>query len=110
MLQNFLALDMLKLKTLELHWDDTYRDTRRENNCPVVTAKGQPFEHRMILECWRHFGHLRWNLVLSDQDPYYENTKWAEKVAVPAASKTFGPGKRHVVFQTQVERTGKTSE
>jgi hypothetical protein len=105
-----LALDTLKLKTLELHWGDTHRDTWRENNCLVVTAKGQPFERGMILECWRHFGHLRWNLVPSDQDPYYENTKWAEKVRVRATSKTFGPGKRHVVFQTQVDRTGKTSE
>ena len=80
-----LALDTLKLKTLELHWGDTYRDTWRENNCLVVTAKGQPFERGMILECWRHFGHLRWNLVPSDQDPYYENTKWAEKVRARAA-------------------------
>ena len=86
-----LALDTLKLKTLELHWGDTYRDTWRENNCLVVTAKGQPFERGMILECWRHFGHLRWNLVPSDQDPYYENTKWAEKVRARAASRTFGP-------------------
>jgi hypothetical protein len=105
-----LALDTLKLKTLELHWGDTYRDTWRENNCLVVTAKGQPFERGMILECWRHFGHLRWNLVPSDQDPYYENTKWAEKVRARAAAKTFGPGKRHVVFQTQVEGHPKTSD
>jgi hypothetical protein len=105
-----LALDQLKLKTLELHWGDTYRDTWRENNCLVVTAKGQPFDRGMILECWRHFGHLRWNLVPSDQDPYYENVQWAEKVRARATSKTFGPGKRHVVFQTQVERTGQTSE
>ena len=75
-----LALDTLKLRTLELHWADAYRDTWRENNCLVVTAKGQPFERGMILECWRHFGHLRWNLVPSDEDPYYENAKWAEKV------------------------------
>jgi hypothetical protein len=105
-----LALDTLKLKTLELHWGEAYAGTYRENNCVVVTAKGQPFDRGMILECWRHFGHLRWNLVPSDQDRYYENTKWAEKVRGRAASKTFGPGKRHVVFQTQVERTGKTSE
>ena len=105
-----LALDTLKLKTLELHWGDTYRDTWRENNCLVVTAKGQPFERGMILECWRHFGHLRWNLVPSDQDPYYENTKWAQRVRARAALKTFGADKRHVVFQTQVEGTGKTSE
>jgi hypothetical protein len=105
-----LALDTLKLKTLELHWGDAYRDTWRENNCVVVTAKGQPFDHGMILECWHHFGHLRWNLVPSDQDPYFENTKWAEKVRARAASKTLGPNKRHVVFQTQVEKTGKSSE
>jgi hypothetical protein len=105
-----LALDKLKLRTLELHWGDAYRDTWRENNCLVVTAKGQPFDRGMILECWRHLGHLRWNLVASDQDRYYENTKWAEKVLARTASKTFGPSKRHVVFQTQIERTGKTSE
>ena len=92
-----LALDKLKLKTLELHWADTYRDTWRENNCLVVTAKGQAFEHGMILECWRHFGHLRWNLVPSDQDPYYENTEWAEKVRSRAAAKNHG-----VAFQTRI--------
>ena len=105
-----LALDTLKLKTLELHWGEAYAGTYRENNCVVVTAKGQMFDRGMILDCWRHFGHLRWNLVPSDEDRYYENTKWAEKVRVRATSKTFGPAKRHVVFQTQVERTGKTSE
>ena len=105
-----LALDTLKLKTLELHWGEAYAGTYRENNCVVVTAKGQPFDRGMILECWRHFGHLRWNLVPSDEDRYYENTKWAEKVRARAAAKTLGPGKRHVVFQTQVEGTGKTSE
>src|SRR3954468_18741911 len=105
-----LALDTLQLKTLELHWADTYRDTWRENNCLVVTAKGQPFERGMILECWRHFGHLRWNLVPSDEDPYYENAKWAEKVRARAAAKTLGPDNRHVVFQTQVEKTGNSSE
>src|SRR5437763_6247498 len=105
-----LALDTLKLKSLELHWGEAYAGTYRENNCVVVTAKGQMFDRGMILECWRHFGHLRWNLVPSDQVRYYENTKWAEKVRARAAAKTLGPGKRHVVFQTQVEGTGKTSE
>ena len=105
-----LALDTLKLKTLELHWGESYPGNWRENNCLVVTAKGQPFDHGMILECWRHLGHLRWNLVPSDQDRYHENTKYAEMVRARAASKTFGPGKRQVVFQTQVERPGKTSE
>src|SRR6516165_12057238 len=43
-----LALDTLKLKTLELHWADAYRGTYRENNCLVVTANGQPFDRGMI--------------------------------------------------------------
>ena len=98
-----LALDTLKLKTLELHWGDAYRDTWRENNCLVVTAKGQPFERGMILECWRHFGHLRWNLVPSDQDPYYENPKWAQRVRTRAVSKA-SRANRGVAFQTRVAR------
>ena len=101
-----LALDKLKLKTLELHWADAYRETWQENNCLVVTAKGQPFDRGMILECWRHFGHLRWNLVPSDQDRYYENAEWAEKVRARAASKTSRPN-HGVAFQSRVAPTSK---
>src|SRR5204863_9302172 len=74
------ALHALKLKTLELHWGEVYAGTWRENNCLVATAKGQPFDHGMILECWRHMGHLRWNLVPSDEDRYVENKKYAQRV------------------------------
>jgi len=95
-----LALDALKLKTLELHWGEAYAGTWRENNCLVVTAKAQPFDRGMILECWRHFGHLRWNLVPSDEDRYYENAKWAQRVRTRAASKASTTN--HVAFQTQV--------
>jgi hypothetical protein len=104
-----LALDTLKLKTLELHWGDAYRDTWRENNCVVVTAKGQPFDHGMILECWRHFGHLRWNLVPSDQDPYFENTKWAEKVRARAASNA-SRASHGVAFQTRLAPDAKAGD
>ena len=104
-----LALDTLKLKTLELHWGDTHRDTWRENNCLVVTAKGQPFERGMILECWRHFGHLRWNLVPSDQDPYFENTKWAEKVRARAASNA-SRASHGVAFQTRLAPDAKAGD
>jgi hypothetical protein len=97
------SLDTLKLKTLELHWAESYAGTYRENNCLVVTAKGQPFDRGMILECWRHFGHLRWNLVPSDEDRYYENTKWAQLVRARAASKR-STGNRGVAFQTRVTR------
>src|SRR3989440_7234554 len=96
-----LALDTLRLKTLELHWGEAYAGTYRENNCVVVTAKGQPFDRGMILECWRHFGHLRWNLVLSDEDRYFENTKFAELVRARSVSKTLRAN-RHVAFQARV--------
>src|SRR5215831_7917153 len=36
-----LALDTLKLETLELHWAEAHAGTYLENNCLVVTAKGQ---------------------------------------------------------------------
>jgi hypothetical protein len=98
-----LALDALKLKTLELHWGEAHAGTWMENNCLVVTAKGQPFDRGMILDCWRHFGHLRWNLVPSDEDRYYENRKYAEMVRTRAASKA-RQGDDHVAFQTRVTR------
>jgi hypothetical protein len=104
-----LALDKLKLTTLELHWADAYRDTWQENNCLVVTAKGQPFDRGMILECWRHFGHLRWNPVPSDQDPYYENTEWAEKVRARAASKP-SRASHGIAFQTRVAPASKAGD
>ena len=97
------ALDTLKLKTLELHWGESYAGTYRENNCLVVTAKRQPFDRGMILECWRHFGHLRWNLVPSDEDRYYENPKYAQLVRTRAASKPRNSDD-HVAFQTSVTR------
>jgi len=97
-----LALDKLKLKTLELHWGEAYAGTYRENNCVVVTAKGQPFDRGMILECWRHFGHLRWNLVPSDQDRYYENQKYAQFVRNRAAAKNSDTNRR-IGLQTKLE-------
>ena len=98
-----LALDTLKLKTLELHWGEAHAGTWMENNCLVVTAKGQPFDRGMVLDCWRHFGHLRWNLVPSDEDRYYENRKYAEMVRTRAASKPRHDND-HVAFQTRVTR------
>jgi len=103
------ALDALKLNTLELHWGESYAGTWRENNCVVVTAKGQPFNQGVILDAWRHFGHLRWNLVLSDEDRYFENTKWAERVRARAASKS-ARANRHVAFQATVAPRGKAGD
>src|SRR5436853_3145589 len=69
-----LALDKLKLTSLELHWGEYDPGTWRENNCIVVTAKGQPFERGIMLECWRHLGHLYFGLVASDYEQYAENS------------------------------------
>ncbi|HEU0207510.1 MAG TPA: hypothetical protein VFQ78_00885 [Candidatus Udaeobacter sp.] len=104
-----LALDTLKLKTLELHWGESYAGTWQENNCLVVTAKGQPFDRGMILDSWRHFGHLRWNLVPSDEDRYYENQKYAQMVRTRAASKASAVN-RGVAFQTRVAPRGKSGD
>ena len=104
-----LALDALKLKTLELHWGESYAGTWRENNCVVVTAKGQPFDRGIILEAWRHFGHLRWILVLSDEDRYFENIKYAERVRGRSASKS-ARADRHVAFQARVAPRGKAGD
>src|SRR5712675_542485 len=94
---------LLALETLELHWGEAHAGTWMENNCVVVTAKTQPFDRGMILDCWRHFGHLRWNLVPSDEDRYYENRKYAEMVRTRAASKA-RHGNDHVAFQTRVAK------
>ena len=97
------ALDALKLKTLELHWGESYAGTWRENNCLVITAKGQPFDSGMVVDAWLHFGHLRWNLVRSDQDRYFENAKWAERVRAQAAN-------RHVALQSRVAPNNKARD
>ena len=101
--------DALKLKTLEFHWGESYAGSWRENNCVVVTAKGQPFNQGVILDAWRHFGYLRWNLLLSDEDRYFENSKWAERVRARAASKS-ARADRHVAFQTRVAPSGKAGD
>src|SRR6266566_867258 len=93
------ALDALKLKTLELHWGEAYAGTYRENNCLVATAKGQPFDHGMILECWRHMGQLRWNLVPSDEDRYVENKKYAQRVLGGSAGPSASNSNHRVAFE-----------
>ena len=103
------ALDALKLKTLELHWGESYAGTWRENNCLVITAKGQPFDNGMIVDAWRHFGELRWNLVPSDEDRYFENTKYAQLVRSRSASKSLR-AEGHVALQRRVKGNAKAGD
>lgn len=72
-------LDALKATTLELHWAEARAKTLRENNCIVVTAKGQAFREGIVLDCWRQAGHLFWAPVAADHFyPWVENTRYAE--------------------------------
>jgi hypothetical protein len=103
------AFDALKLTSLELHWGEANPGNWRENNCIVVTAKGQPFNRGIILECWRHFGRLRSGPVVGDEDPYVENSTYARFVRAKSAPKAFGAN-RHVALQTKIDRSSKATE
>ena len=70
-------LDALKLGTLELHWAEAWAGSWREHNCVVVTAKGQPFRQGIILDCWRHSGHLFWSPLATDHCPWIEDRNYA---------------------------------
>jgi hypothetical protein len=104
------ALDALKLRSLELHWGEANPGNWRENNCLVVTAKGQPFNHGMVLDCWKHFGHLRWNPVLSDEDPYVENRAYARFVLARSAARNASGPNHRVALQRRVQASGKASD
>jgi hypothetical protein len=72
-------LDAVKGTTLELHWAEARARTMRENNCIVVTAKGQPFREGIVLDCWRQAGHLFWAPVAADHFyPWVENKRYTE--------------------------------
>ncbi|HSP46405.1 MAG TPA: hypothetical protein VLO30_10460, partial [Chthoniobacterales bacterium] len=55
-----LRLDAEKLQTLDLHWAESDPGTDTEHNVIAVTARGQPFEQGIMLDNWRHAGHLLW--------------------------------------------------
>jgi hypothetical protein len=90
------ALDALKLSTLELHWGEAQAGTWQESNCVVVTAKGQPFNQGIILDCWRHSGHLYWREVAADKVPWVENRAYARFVRNKSAA-----ANRRFAFQTE---------
>jgi len=102
------ALDALKLTSLELRWGESNPGNWRENNCIVVTAKGRPFRSGIMLDCWRHLGHLYFGPVASSWEPFVENSRFARFVLAKApASNASGPH-HHVAFQRRTEASGKT--
>ena len=105
-----LALDKLNLKSLELRWGEYDPNTWRENNCIVVTAKGQPFKQGIMLECWRHLGHLYFGLVASDWETYVENSAYARRVRERAAGSKVSERNHPVAFQRSVVTKGKAGD
>jgi hypothetical protein len=97
-----IAIDALRLKSLELHWGEHDPNTWRENNCIVVTAKGQPFKRGIMLECWRHLGHLYFGPVVSDWETYVENSAYAQLVRNKAAASMVSEHNHRVTFQRSV--------
>jgi hypothetical protein len=93
------ALDKLNLKSLELRWGEYDPNTWRENNCIVVTAKGQPFKRGIMLECWRHLGHLYFGPVASDWELYVENSAYARRVRDKAAASNSSEHNHGIAFQ-----------
>jgi hypothetical protein len=87
-----IALDALRLTSLELRWGESNPGNWRENNCIVVTAKGHPFRSGIMLECWRHLGHLYFGRVVADTDPYVENRAYARFVLARSATSNPSPG------------------
>ena len=73
-------LKALKLKTLTLHWGAAFPGTERENNCLVITARGQPFQQGIILDGWRRAGRRLWWSQVGDDTKY----EWDEDMAETA--------------------------
>src|SRR6266699_3543423 len=101
-----ITLDKLKLTSLELHWGEANPGNWRENNCIVVTAKGQPFDRGIMLEGWRHLGHLYFGPVVAaaanNFDPYVENSVYARFVVSKSAASNDSRTNHRVAFQTGV--------
>jgi len=101
-----LALDKLNLKSLEVRWGEYDPNTWRENNCLVVTAKGQSFNRGIMLEAWRHLGHLYFGPIASDWEKYTENPSYAQSVRDKAAHSKNSEHNHPVAFQRSVVGKG----
>jgi hypothetical protein len=72
-----LRLDAQKLQTLELHWAESDAGTDTEHNVIAVTARGQPFAQGIMLDNWRHSGHLLWGPLNGDPTHTWQENKVA---------------------------------
>lgn len=60
-----------KFASLDLHWAIANYESafRLEHSSVVISARGAPLDHGLILDPWRHSGDLYW--ALATQDPGY---------------------------------------
>jgi hypothetical protein len=100
-----IALDGLKLTTLELHWGEVHTGRWQESNCVVVTAKGEPFNTGIVFDGWRRSGHLYWRTVATDKMAWVENRAYAGFVRAKSAAAAY----RAVRSQGKIEQHRKTS-
>src|SRR4029453_3616551 len=72
----------LKLETPAPPWGEAFARTFSENNGVVVTARGQPFAHGIVLDAWRYQGRLYWGPVRKDPEgyPWKENKAQYDRV------------------------------
>jgi hypothetical protein len=103
-----IALDALKLTSLELRWGESNPGNWQENNCIVVTAKGRPFRSGITLDCWRHLGHLYFRPLVADSDPYVENRAYARFVLARSTARNVSGANHPVAFQRRTEASGET--
>lgn len=82
-------LKELKPRTLVLHWGESFAGTRQENNCLVITARGQPFRDGIVIDAWRHGGRLFWRSVSKDRQ-----NVWKEDMRETALLQDYGPRQR----------------
>lgn len=61
-------LHALQLKTLTIHWAESFLGTASEHNVLVVTAAGQPFHTGILLDNWRYGGRLAYGFVRQDRE------------------------------------------
>jgi hypothetical protein len=104
------ALDALKLTSLELRWGESNSGNWRENNCIVVTANGRPFRSGIMLESWRHLGHLYFGPIVADSDPYVENSAYERFILTRSAASNASQANHPVAFQRSAEASGKTGD
>jgi hypothetical protein len=87
-----LRLDAEKLKTFDLHWGESDAGTDTEHNVIVVTARGQPFEQGIMLDNWRHAGHLLWGPLTGDPSHTWQENKGEFNRRLHMASLVDPPG------------------